>query len=782
MSAWLMTLGIMNGFAEEIVDQLVENPSDQNIERIQGLESQIQALEEDLRAKDDFLEHELEKVEQIRVLIDSRRGLAERQAALQVLADTHSTMVLPFLYEVLGNTPELDADIIRALPNVMAMDTEGETWSDLRDILQKALYLSELKPSTMTIAIGGAEIVGALNGEMQIRQDIAEVTVETALSFSEPQITSVLYTYIEDTTVPMTLREQSLQGLQNHHAEWLAAQPPVSLMAASDRLANNIYAVSTGVTGSVLLGSVGVWGQSNTSEGIGYTGGALLGAASGWLITQDEHPTLAQSTLMASSVGWGLAQGQLIADGLRLESEYAALTRTLGVSAGTWYGYWARDRKMSLSDVLEADFAGYLGAQVAVALTDIAADQSVVQSPRYEDYFTTTYDDPNYDALYEAEQDAYDEAYRTSNLEQYALQRQKFLMGAAGSLAGLGAAHWLMPSWEPTPESVLFAAVWSGQMAIGSSQFLPAMNVTYPQGWVRLTSHASMVGALAYDHFRPTSYEQSIFAAYGAGTGYLLGYGLNDLSRGPYLDGARNAALFSTLGALGGTTLGNQMNFKSSDWVSTGVGLGLSLWHLQTLSTISRNNDWLQSRQNEGLVLTGMGVSGLALLGTGVKYDISSADAIFLGSSAAWGAYYGALTPIAFNIDEELSGTESLAITLAASDVFLAAGAVGLLQKKIVAEQTAIPQIFGLGGATLGSLGASLFTDSSQAISGAALLGASAGLLSGVMLRRSDSEALALGYSLQKPRWLPSMNLQVSPYTAESGDMGMYLGVMSQPF
>ena len=61
MSAWLMTLGIMNGFAEEIVDQLVENPSDQNIERVQGLESQIQALEEDLRAKDDFLEHELEK-------------------------------------------------------------------------------------------------------------------------------------------------------------------------------------------------------------------------------------------------------------------------------------------------------------------------------------------------------------------------------------------------------------------------------------------------------------------------------------------------------------------------------------------------------------------------------------------------------------------------------------------------------------------------------------------------------------------------------------------------
>jgi hypothetical protein len=216
--------------------------------------------------------------------------------------------------------------------------------------------------------------------------------------------------------------------------------------------------------------------------------------------------------------------------------------------------------------------------------------------------------------------------------------------------------------------------------------------------------------------------------------------------------------------------------------VSTGVGLGLSIWHLETLRTIARDNDWLTYKQGNGLVQTGMGVAGLALLGTGVKYDISSADAIFLGSSAAWGAYYGALTPIALDVDEQLTGTESIAITLATSDAFLAAGTIGLLQNKITAEQTAIPQILGLGGATIGSLGASLFTDSSQAISGAALLGASAGLLGGVMLERSDSEKVALGYSMTRPKWMPSMNLQVSPYTAESGDMGMYLGVMAQPF
>ena len=70
-----------------------------------------------------------------------------------------------------------------------------------------------------------------------------------------------------------------------------------------------------------------------------------------------------------------------------MNDEFSALSRTLGVMAGTGYGHWARDRNMSLSDVLEADFAGYIGAQTAVALTDIFADQSTLQYPIWEDYY-----------------------------------------------------------------------------------------------------------------------------------------------------------------------------------------------------------------------------------------------------------------------------------------------------------------------------------------------------------------------------------------------------------
>ena len=170
------------------------------------------------------------------------------------------------------------------------------------------------------------------------------------------------------------------------------------------------------------------------------------------------------------------------------------------------------------------------------------------------------------------------------------------------------------------------------------------------------------------------------------------------------------------------------MNFTAADWVTTGVGLGLTGWHMGSIATISQENGWLSSRQAEGLVQTGMGAASLGLLATGQYFDVSSADAIYLGSTAAWGAYYGALTPVMLGKDSEMTDTERLLTTLVASDIFLAAGAYGILSERVESEQSAIPQVLGLAGATMGSLGAFLFTDSSQVVSGAALLGATVGV------------------------------------------------------
>ena len=116
--------------------------------------------------------------------------------------------------------------------------------------------------------------------------------------------------------------------------------------------------------------------------------------------------------------------------------------------------------------------------------------------------------------------------------------------------------------------------------------------------------------------------------------------------------------------------------------------------------------------------------------------------------------------------------------TLITSDVFLAAGTYGLLNDRFESEHTAIPQVLGIAGATIGSLGAFLFTDSSQVVSGAALLGASVGLGSGVLLENRDT-TVSMRLSRQHKRYLSKMRIQTSPYVDADGEMGMYVGLSS---
>ena len=764
--------------AEEIipfVDNVEMSELEQQNERIESLQRRIRKLEEEISMQSDFAQQDAEIVSHLSVLVDSRQPENLRIQAVQQLAKYKSPQVLPFLWEVMDSSIDstLNRAVITSIPSYLSESPAEATILECRSIVQKALYVSEKHPSNITLAIGDTDIFGSLKGESIIIASSVQHALGILRNIQEPKMAELLLIYIGDEQVPVSLREEALSDLQKQYTDWLVDKDIPIISAPVNKLANQIYAVSTGVTGSVLLGSVGVWGQNDTSETIGYSGGALLGATSGWLIANQDHPTISQAALMASSTGWGLATSQMVADGFNMNEEFSALSRTLGVMAGTGYGHWAKDRNMSLSDVLEVDFAGYIGAQTAVALTDIFADQSNLQYPIWEDYYPEEYDWDSAEA--QDYEDAYNQAYRDHEKVYEVHQRRKLLMAAVGSTVGLGTSQLLMDAWNPEPTSVLFAGVWAGQMGIAMNELLPATGMEYPQGWVRLSSHAAMVGSLYYDHRNPVSYEQSIFSAYGATAGYLLGYGTNNLSQGEGEDGSRNAALLSTVATIGGTTIGNSMNFTPADWVTTGVGLGLTGWHMGSIATIAQDNRWLTSRQSQGLVQTGMGIASLGLLATGQYFDVSSADAIYLGSTAAWGAYYGALTPVVMGVDADMTDTERLLTTLIASDVFLAAGTYGIVSNRVESEQSAIPQVLGLAGATIGSLGAFLFTDSSQVVSGAALLGATVGVGSGVLLKNKGKQ-LSM-HVPQKKRQFTNLKLQTSPYMDERGDMGFYVGV-----
>ena len=129
-----------------------------------------------------------------------------------------------------------------------------------------------------------------MKGERVIVESSSHHALETLQGVQHPRYRTPLV-YVADDLVPVSLREQALRDLETQYTDWLADKEIPVISAPVNKLANQIYAVSTGVTGSVLLGSVGVWGQNATSETIGYTGGALLGATSGWLIAEQDHPT-----------------------------------------------------------------------------------------------------------------------------------------------------------------------------------------------------------------------------------------------------------------------------------------------------------------------------------------------------------------------------------------------------------------------------------------------------------------------------------------------------------
>jgi hypothetical protein len=256
------------------------------LSRIEALQDKVRALEEEMAMQSDFAEQDGEIVTRLSVLVDSRQPEALRIEAAQRLATFQSPQVLPFLWEVLDGTADtsLNRAIVSTIPIYMSEHASEAMVLECRAILQRALYVSDTKASNLTVSVGDMDLLGSRDGERVIIESSSKYVLETLRSIQDPRMAELLMVYIKDEQVPTSLREQALADLQGQYSDWLADKEVPTIFAPVNKLANQIYAVSTGVTGSVLLGSVGVWGQNSTSETIGYSGGALLGATSGWLL------------------------------------------------------------------------------------------------------------------------------------------------------------------------------------------------------------------------------------------------------------------------------------------------------------------------------------------------------------------------------------------------------------------------------------------------------------------------------------------------------------------
>ena len=99
-----------------------------------------------------------------------------------------------------------------------------------------------------------------------------------------------------------------------------------------------------------------------------------------------------------------------------------------------------------------------------------------------------------------------------------------------------------------------------------------------------------------------------------------------------------------------------------------------------------------------------------------------------------WGAYYGLMAPLALGVEDAMTDTGKQLLALGLSDALMLGASYAVSSKGFMnASDGAIPQLFGVGGAALGALGAFMATSNEQIVTissmGSSLIGIGAGLV-----------------------------------------------------
>ena len=689
--------------SEEQSNNSVELPSaEQQLETLKGKLTQLEqqlttatAAAADSSAQQAQLQQQLTAIDQ---LLQPQSTSEQRQAAIATLAGSDDPRVLSSLLIILQQS--IDADRLAVLDALQTMSVYPQT----KLLLKQGLYTQD--------------------------GDTAKKAIAVAANLQNNGLALLLRDYVEAPENPRELRIFALANLKEHYPEVVRPETE-RLDEANDATADLLVAAASTITGSVMLGSVGVWGVSDEGVAIGTIGGAALGGAGGYLYSRNEKPSTGAATLALSGVGWGLTQGVLLSEVMDAEENTAALLRTAGVLGGIGYGYWSRDRSTQTVDVLESNFMGYWAAQMAVGIHDWVSTPLVYPDDTYssDEYYDSEMDDYDNDAM-DAAYAAYDEQYQ-------ARQRRRLGSVMTGSLIGLGASHLLVEPFQFTPQNALFASVVGAEAAAASSLMSSIFNLQ-SDGFVRTSIHTTAAAALFADHYFPVSYEQSKMAVYGGLTGHALGASLVAVA-GLAEDDDRllqHGLLWGgMLGTATGAWFGQHSSFLSSDWLGVSVGLPYVAANAGLVSAVLNElSPNTPSSQLTGLVgtTTSLGAIGLGYLG--YRYNLSTPDTLFLGSSALWGGYYGALLPVALGIESDSTLGYSL---LLLGTINAGAGTAAYLLSPNVgynSMQAVWSQLGGLAGATFGSLGVVLFSESGQAVSIGALAGSTLGLIGGHLL------------------------------------------------
>jgi hypothetical protein len=714
-----------------------------------AVDPQVEALRAELLAMEGARKASAEEIARLRaaweaasLLFDDRQPQAERVAAARRLVETADGKAVPLLQSAV-----LDRD-----PRV-ARGALG------------ALALLPGRP-------GAVELAARVARDPRLEDSVRQAAIEALGTMGDRAAGEALWALAGDAeSLPIDLRRQAVSTLERSFAPLVAERGGLPSTGA-DRLGSAAVVVGTGVASGAMLSAVGSWGQGEAGPTIGAIGGTVVGLGSGAFFALSKPIEAGQGLRYASNVGLGLTAAGLLTQATFGHSSTApyvtgrqddrrdvgALYRVLGVGLGAGSGYVAARYRPSVSDVAESDLSAYLLGQVGVGVADLVHSRD----PGFSSY-CYPYDETGVELTF---------GEACKSVDRWA--RGRAGAGLAGGAVGIGLAGWSREAWDISRDDLLVAGL-GGMEGLWTGLLLPEVLDGRAQlGAQRVGIHAGAALGLGLSQVAPMEASTTALALWGSALGKGAGAAVPLLVQA---DGAVTAGTtlgVGLLGAAAGAVAGPELVFDEGDRSMIGVGTALALGEGLALGGILRQYDVIEGGPQVPGLMLGLGSAvGVGLTAGAASWSPAREDMIFLGTAAGWGAWYGSLVPVALG----QSGRAVLLAGTLTADAFLLGGAAALRPSVgLDPRRTALPQLVGVGGATIGALGVALASPKGDAVAMGAVVGSTVGLIGGAVVEAQRPPPKAptpkkrqAGIDLPG-RWSGAL----APTLLENGDEGLY--------
>ncbi|MCB9670773.1 MAG: hypothetical protein H6734_14935 [Alphaproteobacteria bacterium] len=719
-------IGPEQGPSVEAVDPVLEEAR----ATIEVLREQLAAAERATGEQTADAERTRLMLRDLSLLLDERIGAEERLAASRRLSERGDPGALPLLRA---------AALSRWAPiQVAAVATAG--------------------------ALGDLETPTEVLRDPRLSMDARREAIAALGRMEGPEPGNRLWDVASDPEMPRDLRQSALEVLEQRHPDVLA-QRGRPVVVKSDGLWAGVLA--NGAAGGVMLSSIGTWGRSDEAAAIGGVGGAAVGIGTALLYGRNHSVSNGQGLRYASDVAWSLGAAGAASTltvgaapdlGSRSRENLDALYRLVGVGAGAAVGLSRLGRERDAVEVLESDLAGMVGMGLGMSISDLAWPHGD-QLGNARACRAWSLDVPKPKACRYLD-------YRTASLAG---------AGVVGAAAGLAIHAATRELWTVHPQDLVFAGT-LGVEAGWIGGWLPVVfDVEAPVSVATTGITAGFATGLATAYIQPVPLRVSAGIGWGTVLGNAGGMGIASLLT--EADSPRVASMLATgvLGSVAGGFVGSRVDLTAGDVVMLGIFVPAVSIEGAAIASWLDQKGYASNTQAVGMGLTVFSAAGVGLTALAGGIDPDPGDAVFLGTAAAWGAWYGVLTPLALKLPGDPE--DALLTSSLSADAFLLAGGLALRPLGVEPGHTVVAQLAGVGGATTGALVGAMASPEPETVAAGAVIGSTVGLVGGavvshVVRRRGGAQA-----SLRMPQLRIPGRWSATVLPTFDGDPGMVAGI-----